>query len=113
MQPVWKTNGKSPELADSCLDVFVWSNFAFTQLFLNVVRKELTERANRITRQARTVIWLFKMLYDFTKRDQINYNKIIDELSYNTKNDKAFAVSGKITHRYMACPELTTPRINK
>lgn len=113
MQPIWKTNGKSPKLADNCLDVFVWSNFAFTQLFLDVARGELNEGANRITRQVRTIIWLFKMLYDFAKNGQINHAKIIDELSYNTKNDKAFAISGRITHRYMKSPELTTPRITK
>lgn len=113
MQPIWKTNGKSPKLADNCLDVFVWSNFAFTQLFVDVARGELSEGANRITRQVRTIIWLFKMLYDFAKQGQINHHKIIDELSYNTKNDKAFAVSGRITHRYMTCPELIKPRIEK
>lgn len=111
MQPIWKTNGKSPKLADNCLDVFVWSNFAFTQLFVDVARGELSEGANRITRQVRTIIWLFKMLYDFSKQGQINHHKIIDELSYNTKNDKAFAASGRITHRYMSCAELTKPRI--
>lgn len=113
MQPVWKTNGKSPKLADNCLDVFIWSNFAFTQLFVDVARGELSEGANRITRQVRTIIWLFKMIYDFSKQGQINHTKIIDELSYNTKNDKAFAVSGRITRRYMSCPELTKPRIEQ
>ena len=113
MQPIWKTNGKSPELSDNCLDVFIWSNFAFTQLFVDVARGELTEGANRITRQVRTIIWLFKMLYDFAKQGQINHHRIIDELSYNTKNDKAFAVSGRITHRYMTCTELIKPRIEK
>ena len=53
------------------------------------------------------------MLYDFAKQGQINHHKIIDELSYNTKNDKAFAVSGRVTHKYMACAELTRPRIEK
>lgn len=112
LQPVWKTNGKSPKLTDNCLDVFVWSNFAFTQLFLDVARGELSSN-NRITRQIRTIIWLFKMLYDFSKNGQINHHKVIDELSYNTKNDKAFAVSGRVTHRYMASSELTKPRIEK
>lgn len=112
LQPIWKTNGKSPKLSDNCLDVFVWSNFAFTQLFVDVARGELSAN-NKITRQIRTIIWLFKMLYDFSKNGQINHHKIIDELSYNTKNDKAFAVSGRITHRYMACVELTKPRIKK
>jgi|TARA_B100000315_G_C14526731_1_gene564180 hypothetical protein len=112
MQPIWKTFGKSPSLSENCLDVFVWSNFAFIQLFLNVVRGELSS-SNRITRQIRTVIWLFKMLYDFANNGRINHAKIIDELSYNTKNDKAFAIGGKVTHPYMSCPELTKPRIRK
>ncbi|WP_374458444.1 HindVP family restriction endonuclease [Chryseobacterium taeanense] len=112
LQPIWKTNGKSPKLSDNCLDVFVWSNFAFTQLFVDVARGELREN-NRITRQIRTIIWLFRMLFDFAKQGQINHHKIIDELSYNTKNDKAFAVSGRITYRYMACDELAVPRIEK
>lgn len=112
LQPIWKTNGKSPKLSDNCLDVFVWSNFAFIQLFVDVARGELSEN-NRITRHIRTIIWLFKMLYDFAKHGQINHLKIIDELSYNTKNDKAFAVNGRVTHKYMACAELTKPRIEK
>jgi hypothetical protein len=112
LQPIWKTKGKSPKLTDNCLDVFVWSNFAFTQLFVDVARGELSVN-NKITRQIRTIIWLFKMLYDFSKNGQINHHKIIDELSYNTKNDKAFAVSGRVTHRYMSCPELTMPRVQQ
>ncbi len=112
MQPIWKTMGKSPSLSDNCLDVFIWSNFAFIQLFLNVVRGELSTN-NKITRQIRTIIWLFKMLYDFSLKGQFDHAKIIDELSYNTKNDKAFAVSGTVTHPYMDCDELHNPRIKK
>jgi hypothetical protein len=51
------------------------------------------------------------MLFDFANTGQINHHKIIDELSYNTKNDKAFAVSGRVTHHYMTCTELNKPRI--
>lgn len=53
------------------------------------------------------------MLYDFGKKGQFNHHKIIDELSFNTKNDKAFAVNGRITHKYMACPQLEKPRIGQ
>lgn len=112
MQPIWKTIGKSPMLAQNCLDVFVWSNLAFAQLFLDVARGELREN-NRITRQIRTIIWLFKMLFDFARNGQINHSKIIDSLSFNTKNDKAFAVSGRVTQPYMKCEALTKPRITK
>ncbi len=112
MQPVWKTEGKSPKLSENCLDVFVWSNLAFTQLFLDVARRELIA-SRAITRQVRTAVWLFKMLYDFSLHGQIDHRKVIDELSYDTKNDKAFAVNGKVTHPYMRSEILTKPRITK
>ncbi len=112
MQPIWKTEGKSPRLAENCLDVFVWSNLAFTQLFLNVARRELNPNRSP-TRQIRTVVWLFKMLYDFSLDGQIDHKSIIDGLTYDTKNDKAFAVSGQVTNPYMRGPELTKPRITK
>jgi len=112
LQPIWKTNGKSPQLANNCLDVFVWSNFAFTRLFMDVARNDIGVR-NNITRQIRTVVWLFKMLYDFAQHGQIDHRKTIDDLSYNTKNDKAFAVHGNTTHKYMTCAELANPRITK
>jgi hypothetical protein len=112
MQPVWKTQGKSPKLAENCLDVFVWSNLAFAQLFLNVARRELTAYRT-ITRQVRTVVWLFKMLYDFSLTGQINHRIVIDELSYDTKNDKAFSVNGRVTYPYMKGDFLTQPRITK
>jgi HindVP restriction endonuclease len=38
---------------------------------------------------------------------------IIDMLSYNTKNDKAFASAGNVTNKYMACPRLIKPIIKK
>jgi HindVP restriction endonuclease len=112
MQPIWKTEGKSPKLADNCLDVFVWSNLAFAQLFLNVARGELIA-LKTVTRQVRTVVWLFKMLYDFSLSGQINHRIVIDELSYDTKNDKAFAVNGRVTYPYMRGNILTQPRISR
>lgn len=39
IQPIWKTIGKSSRLHENCLDVFVWSTFAFAKLLLDTVRK--------------------------------------------------------------------------
>ena len=111
VQPIWKTEGKSPRLAEHCLDVFVWSNLAFAKLFLDVAKTE--SRANKITRPIRTAIWLCKMLFDFSKNGQIHPAHIIDRLSFNTKNDKAFALSGRMTQPYMNSPHLLKPRISK
>ncbi len=111
IQPIWKTQGKTPKLAENCLDVFVWSNLAFIRLFAKIAESEI--RINQITRQLRTLIWLFKMLYDFSKTGQVNHRRIIDSLSYNTRNDKAFALSGRVTHAFMQGEILRSPRITK
>ncbi|NEQ22666.1 MAG: HindVP family restriction endonuclease, partial [Microcoleus sp. SIO2G3] len=53
------------------------------------------------------------LLDDFSLNGQINHSRIIDELSYDTRNDKAFSVNGKVTHPYMRGEVLTQPRITK
>ena len=115
MQPIWKTEGKSPRLSENCLDVFVWSNLAFTRLFIDLIKIEITKfgYVKTISRYTRTVIWLFKMLYEFNIHGSFNYGRIINNFSYNTKNDKAFAVSGRFTHVYMKSESLKQPRITK
>jgi len=115
MQPIWKTEGKSPKLIDHCLDVFVWSNLAFSRLFIDLTKSEINKfgYVRTIPRHTRTLIWLFKMLYDFSVSGSFNHGRIIDNLSYNTKNDKAFAVSGRVTHAYMKSESLRQPRIQK
>lgn len=111
LQPIWKTIGKSPKLADNCLDVFVWSDAAFAWFIAQVSKSECT--GNKITRQTRTSIWLYKMLSDIVNNGRFDHLDIIDKLSYNTKNDKAFASAGNVTNAYMACENLTKPRISK
>ncbi len=112
LQPVWKTRGKTSALADDCLDIFVWSDLALIKLASLEAEKERLA-SKTITRIERTVIWLTKMLYDFAINGKIDFRKIIDQLSYDTRNDKAFALSGKITHQYMASAALTKPRVSK
>lgn len=107
IQPIWKTNGKSPKLADDCLDVFVWSDHAFTRLFIDESR--ITK--GNLTRTNRSCVWLIAMLIEFSKKQKLDHKKIIDEITFNTKNDKAFALSGKKTYNYMRSEELTKPRI--
>ena len=53
------------------------------------------------------------MLLDIQHDGHFNQQKIIDNLSYNTKNDKAFASPGKITNQYMSCARLETSIITK
>ena len=108
VQPVWKTVGKSARLAEDSFDVFIWSNYAFTRLFLDSSRN-----ANDINRNFRSIIWLSKMLWNYVQSGDILHQETIDDLSFNTRNDKAFAASGIVTYSYLKSPELSKPRISK
>lgn len=113
IQPIWKTQGKTFTLYENCLDIFVWSDFAFTRLFFDISKNFTKENLEVIQRPMRSVVWLAKMLYEFATNGKMNHKLIIDSLTYHTKNDKAFALSGNVTRLYMNCPELITPRVNK
>lgn len=118
MEPVWKTEGKTSKLADHCLDVFVWSNCGMLLLFMPsendfITNSEGTQVLKSIGRHERTMIWLYKMLKDYADNGRFDGKRIIDEMSFNTKNDKAFSSNGLRTHPIMTCPELLNPRIRK
>ncbi|MCI5144757.1 MAG: HindVP family restriction endonuclease [Candidatus Electrothrix sp. AR3] len=111
LQPIWKTKGKSPVLAEQCLDLFVWSNAGFCNFISQIANRN--PYANKINRQTRTAVWLYKMLQDFKKHGKFDHEDVFDNLSYNTRNDKAFSSSGKITNKYMTTERLKEPIISK
>ena len=108
VQPIWKTSNGLKDLADNCLDVFVWSNLSVIQMCLREKAKD-----NNMTRNQRSIIWLYRMLWDFTLYNKFNYRDIVDLLAYNLKTDKAFSINGNLTNAIMKCQELRTPRITK
>lgn len=113
IQPIWKTKGKSIALSDDCLDVFVWSDLAFTQLFMKESAKVPEDITIAVTRPTRALIQLFFMLNEFYVHGKFNPTDIFNKLSYTFKNDKAFSVPGARTLPLMTCPELNHPRVSK
>jgi HindVP restriction endonuclease len=113
MQPVWKTLGKSPKLAENCLDVFVWSDLAFTRLFIDSVKSKTNKNTTKkeINRCERTLIWLFRMMSEFSDKGMFDHQKIFGHLLSDARDDKAFSITGKNTHKYMKSLSLTHPRI--
>ncbi len=113
IQPIWKTKGKTANIDDNCLDVFVWSELAFTKLFLKTEYSIPADPTSNIDRPSRAVIHLFFMIYNFAMSGKFDPKMIFQELSYKTKNDKAFSTSGRVTTLLMGGAELTKPRITK
>lgn len=113
IQPIWKTNGKTGVLADHCFDVFVWSDMAFTKLFMPDARSSPADVTVSVNRPTRAMIQLFFMLNEFAMHGNFNPVDIFNKLSYTMKNDKAFSVPGRKTNTLMACDELSKPRVTK
>ncbi len=111
MQPVWKTVGKSPLLAVNCLDIFVWSDFALSHLFLDSARNPRDDQS--ISRYGRVVLRLSRFLFEFAKTGRVYQAPIFDGMTFENQNDKEFAVSGTRTHDLMTCGRLTKPVITR
>lgn len=107
VQPVWKMiNGN---LAEDCLDVFVWSNLAI--MHMCYTGGDIS--ASEISRFQKSLIWIYLMLKDYVDYDSFDYIRIVKDHSYGNANDKAFAIPGKATWRLLNSPELTHPRVGK
>lgn len=111
LQPIWKTKGKRPDLADQAFDVFCWSNMALCRLFLNQAQAENPESA-RVSRHLRASARLLRCLYDLFSAGKIRRSEIT-RMALGNQTDKEFSASGAITNHYMKHPRLTTPCISK
>lgn len=108
IQPIWKTVGKSAQLHENCLDAFVWSTSALAKVLLDAAEQG---QSRSFTRAKRSVWWIIKMLSDYARHQIIDPQTV--RIGFSKQTDKAFALSGKRTHPYMSCAELSHPRIRK
>ena len=99
LQPIWKTIGKSPSLAENCLDTFVWSDFALAHLFLDSARAATS--GQKITRQLRSALRLSRFLYEVSKSGTVHQAPIFDGMTYDLQNDKEFSIAGTRTRPLM------------
>jgi hypothetical protein len=109
MQPIWKTKGKSPDLADNAFDVFVWSDFALSRLFIESAHGN----PSKISRVTRSTARLARILYEISVQRKTNIYQIYTEMAFERQTDKEFAVSGKKTRNYMKSPRRLKPAMKK
>ena len=110
VQPIWKTEGQSPQLATQCFDVFVWSDLALWKLFVDGSSRGPSDRLTRVQRECvRTV----KCLYDLSTRNRVSYEEIYRGIALGNQTDKACSFSGKVAHTYMKHPRLAEPTVPK
>jgi len=111
IHPIWKTMGKTPELANHCFDVFVWSDLALCKAFIDKSSKERGARA--VSRSMRESARMLRCLNDLHTKGKVNLQQIYKGMSLGKQTDKAVALSGTTTSRYMKHPRLVKPAITK
>lgn len=111
IQPIWKTQGKSPDLAHNAFDVFVWSDFALLKLAIDQAKAE----TNRVvvSRYLRSVARTIRALSDLFVTNKIHIARIFRQMALGNQTDKEFALNGSVTRNYMKHARLTKPKLKK
>lgn len=112
MQPVWRTIGKSPELADNAFDVFIWTDFALCRTFIDRAKEETLRNDNQVPRFLRAATRLAHALYDLSTRGKVDMT-VYREDAMGNLTDKEFALGGKITRHYMNHDRKLKPAVPK
>jgi len=109
MQPIWKTKGKSPVLDNNAFDIFIWSDFALSRLFIESAQGN----PSNISRATRSTARLARILYEISTQRKTNIYQIYTEMAFEHQTDKEFAVSGRITRNYMKSSRRVKPIMKK
>ena len=105
--PVWKCDPNSQKPYEDCFDAFFFTDAAFTYLISDLAV------TNNIGRVERSMVWLYLLLEQKSSIGTFDYKNTFAKYTMNcgSKTDKAFQVNGKKMHKYLACSNLTKPRI--
>ena len=95
-------------MAEHALDAFVWTDYAFTRLFLGSNRRPSDGGPSR---PARCAVRLHMMLTDLLAERRPDMDALILATRYGVSGNKEFMVSGKATNRLMACDRLARPAV--
>ncbi len=112
IHPIWKTQGKTPFLADNCFDVFVWSDFAVCKAFIERAG-ESPPSSKKPSRAMRECARMLRCLYDLHTKGRVDIHAIYKGMALGNQTDKALALSAVTTHPYMRHSRLAEPILTK
>lgn len=109
MQTLWKTQGKSPILADNAFDIIVWSDYAFSRLFID----SSYEKASTMSRPMRATARLARCLWELSKSGKIRVVDIYRQMAFGNQTDKEFSIPGNKWKQYVKSPRTAKPILEK
>ena len=107
MEPIWKTVGQSPILSDNAFDIVVWSNLAFTRLFLE------TSIEGTMSRPMRASARLARCIWELSKSGKIRVDEIYRQMAFGQQTDKEVSVPGDRWRRYITTDRTLSPAVPK
>lgn len=110
MQTIWKTQGKSPLLANQAFDIVVWSDYAFSRLFIDSVLKE---KSKKMSRPMRATARLARCLWELSKSGKIRIEDIYRQMAFGNQTDKEFAINGGRWRQYVNTDRITNLMLSK
>lgn len=109
MQTLWKTQGQSPILADQAFDIVIWSDYAFSRLFLDN-SAEVTETMRRGMRASAR---LARCLWELSKSGKIRVVDIYRQMAFGNQTDKEFAIGGSLWRKYVTTDRIQNLALSK
>lgn len=109
MQTIWKTQGKSPLLADQAFDIVVWSDYAFSRLFID----SSTAPASTMSRPMRATARLARCIWELSKSGKIRVADIYRQMAFGNQTDKEFAIGGSKWRQYVTSNRVIRPILPK
>lgn len=109
MQTLWKTQGKSPMLAEQAFDIVIWSDYAFSRLFID----SSYEIAPTMSRPMRATARLARCLWELSKSNKIRLMDIYRQMAFGNQTDKEFSIPGQKWKTYVSSPRTTRPILPK
>lgn len=109
MQTIWKTQGKSPLLAEQAFDVVIWSDYAFSRLFIDGAE----EGGTTMSRPMRATARLARCLWELSKSGRIRVVDIYRQMAFGNQTDKEFAIGGSKWKQYVSTERTIRPILSK
>lgn len=109
MQTIWKTQGKSPLLAEQAFDIVIWSDYAFSRLFIDAAY----EVASTMSRPMRAAARLARCLWELSKSGKIRVVDIYRQMALGNQTDKEFAIGGSKWRQYVRDDRIICPQLHK
>lgn len=109
MQTIWKTQGKSPLLAEQAFDIVVWSDYAFSRLFVD----GSYDIAPTMSRPMRASARLARCLWELSKSGKIRVVDIYRQMAFGNQTDKEFAIGGSKWRQYVTSDRIVRPILHK